>query len=230
MDDRWAWAEEIWWRHFAPLEAAGCTLQRMGKDAFWERHARDVLPHFPPEAEINLRGLQTPETRARQARIASSRCDAPLQDYCIFEMDGQAAGAFCGYQKTASDYYMLHTTICTDFRRRGLYRRVVDGSIAYTRELGFDTITSDHAPGNNPIIIAKLGAGFRITGLEIMAEVGTTLRLTYYHNPDHLAAYEFRCGLATINERLLQQGEGAMDLLIEQFRTCAPGTAEEGSP
>lgn len=227
MDDRWAWAEDIWRHHFAALEAAGCTLRRMDKDAFWERHTREVLAHFPPEAEFNLRALRTPETQARQARLASARCDAPLQDYCIFELEGKTAGAFAGYQKTGSDYYMLHTTVCTEFRRRGFYRRIVEGSIAYTRELGFDTITSDHAPGNNPIIIAKLSAGFRITKLDIMPEVGATLGLTYFHNPDHLAAYEFRCGLATINERLLQSGEGAMGLLTEQFRTSASTNEQE---
>jgi len=104
-----------------------------------------------------------------------------------------------------------------DFRRRGIYRHILRGTISYSAALGFDRVVSDHAPGNNAILIAKLSVGFRITGMEVDPGVGTSIVVSYFHNADHLAAYEYRCGLATMNPRLLKESYGAMHQLSEQF-------------
>jgi GNAT superfamily N-acetyltransferase len=129
------------------------------------------------------------------------------------------AAMFMGEQYSNDTYRMGHTNVHPDYRRRGIYRRILTGVIGYTAALGFDRIKSEHALCNNPVLIAKLTAGFRIVGMDIEPRVGPSILLAYFHNADHLAAYEFRCGLATMNQRILAHGSGAMDQLAEQFRS-----------
>jgi hypothetical protein len=105
----------------------------------------------------------------------------------------------------------------TTDRRRGIYGHILRGTIGYTRALGFDAITSEHAPSNNPILIAKLRAGFRVYGHEIDPMAGPSLILRYFHNPEHLAAYELRCGLATLTPALREKGFGAFATLRQQL-------------
>ncbi|HUH05429.1 MAG TPA: hypothetical protein VML75_25715 [Kofleriaceae bacterium] len=215
--DQWAWTRPVWARSFAPIEAAGFRLRLVESAEYWAVHEAELRAHFPPEAFINTWELRTEAAVAGQARMAAARVDQPLRTFCIIHDGDAVAGAFCGERKSDSVYRMWHTNIHSDYRRRGLYRMILAGTIAYTAELGFDEIVSEHAPGNNPVLIAKLGAGFRITGLDVQPMVGLSVNLTYFHNADHLAAYEFRCGLATLTPRILANGSGAMDQLIAQM-------------
>ena len=97
-----------------------------------------------------------------------------------------------------------HAAVHPGYRRRGIYRAVIERVLETTRELGFTSVVSSHAPGNNPAIIAKLSLGFRIDRLDLDALHGPSLWLRYFHDPDELAAYEFRCGLATLTPELLR--------------------------
>ena len=45
---------------------------------------------------------------------------------------------------------------------------------------------------------------------------GPSIHLAYFHNPEHLAAYEYRCGMATLTDGLVASGVGAMNKLVEQ--------------
>ena len=91
----------------------------------------------------------------------------------------------------------------------------------YTAALGFDTISSEHAPCNNPILIAKLRAGFRLYALDMDPMAGPSVVLRYFHNPEHLAAYELRCGQASLTPRLAESGIGAWSLLRDQMLKSA---------
>lgn len=217
MDERWKWAEEIWWRSFEPLEGLGLSLERVDHDAYWRINDEELARHFPPEVFIRTSGLRSDAEVAGQARLEESREAHPLADFCVAREGERIAATFCGQQHVRGSYRMWHSHVHPDFRRRGIYRAVLAATIAYTRELGFDTIVSDHAPSNNPILLAKLGAGFRITGLEVEPRVGLSINLTYFHNQDQLAVYEFRCGLATLNERIVSRGFGGMPLLRRQL-------------
>lgn len=217
MDNRWAWTKQPWQRAFAPVAEDGLSLERVDVDTYWKIHEEHLGDQFPPEVFINVAGLRPDRVREAQERITDTRGDAPLIDPCIIRDGDRVAGSFMGEQKTSASYRMWHTNIHSDYRRRGLYRNILRGYIEYTNEIGFDRITSEHAPGNNPVLIAKLSAGFRIVGFDVHPLVGLSVHLCYFHNPDHLAAYEFRCGLATMSSRILEHGAGAMDQLAEQF-------------
>ena len=227
--DRWDFARAAWDEHFQPLRDAGLVLERVDQPTYWDTHERALRAHFPPEVFFNLRALRPADVAAAQARIAETRGDAPLYDFVVARAGGEVAAMFSGHDKGDGVYRMWHTNIHPAHRRRGVYRRILDGTIGYTRALGFDTIASEHAPGNNPVLIAKLRAGFRITSLEVDPMVGLSIQLRYYHDPEHLAAYELRCGLARLTPGLRAHGFGAFATLAAQFAAEPPGTGGDQS-
>lgn len=216
-DNRWSWAENIWRQAFARLEEAGYNLERVDRPDYWTLHEAELRRHFPPEVFFDIPGLRSPAEHAGQKRLDEVRGARPLEDYCIIRQGDALVGVFSGHQYERGAYRMYHSNIHPDFRGRGVYREILRGTIEYTQALGFDTIVSEHAPSNNPILIAKLKAGFRIVTMDIDPMAGVSIRLCYFHNPDHMAAYDYRCGRATITPRLLARGSGAMPLLVEQF-------------
>lgn len=217
--DRWRHARAAFDEHFQPLRDLGYTLEPLADaPSYWKLQEATLKDDFPDEVFFDLRAVRTAAERDGQARLAELRGDAPLRDFtAVRDAGGAVVAMFSGEQKTEGLYRMWHSTVRTDVRRRGIYRRIVDGTVAYTRALGFDGITSEHAPCNNPILIAKLRAGFRLYGLELDPMAGPSVILRYFHNPDHLAAYELRCGLATLTPALRERAFGAFGKLRDQM-------------
>lgn len=213
----WQFARDEFEKAFQPLRSAGFELERLpGRDAYWALHDAELVAHFPQEVFFALSRLRSEHEKAGQARLGEARGGDALFDFSVVRQAGRVTAMFCGEQRSESVYRMWHTHVHPDYRRLGLYRLIVGSTIAYTAGLGFDAITSEHAPCNNPIIIAKLRAGFRVYGLELDPVVGPALILRYFHNPEHLAAYELRCGMATLTPGLAENGIGAWPLFREQ--------------
>ena len=220
--DHWQFARDRFDENFQPLIDAGFELERLeAREAYSTLHAAELSQYFQPEVFFDLPALRSEREREAQARLAAARDDKPLRDFTVVRKGGAIAGMFSGEQKTDSMYRMWHTNIHPDFRRQGLYRMIVQGTIRYTAALGFDTITSEHAPCNNPILIAKLSAGFRVYAFDMDPLAGPSLTLRYFHNPEHLAAYELRCGHAALTPGLAANGMGAWPLLREQLLKTA---------
>lgn len=223
----WQFAREEFEKCFQPLRSAGFEIERVpGRDAYWALHEAELAAFFPKEVFFALSRLRTEHERSGQERLGQASAGDPLVDFSVVRQGGRVAAMFCGEQRSESVYRMWHTHVHPDYRRRGLYQSIVAGTIAYTAALGFDTLTSEHAPCNNAIIIAKLRAGFRIYGLELDPVVGPALILRYFHNPEHLAAYELRCGMATLTPGLAANGTGAWPVFREQV-LAAPSPARK---
>ncbi|HTV17851.1 MAG TPA: hypothetical protein VMG12_04250 [Polyangiaceae bacterium] len=216
--DPWQFARERFDENFQPLRDAGFEIERLAsRDVYFALHKAELGRYFGPEVFFDLPGLRSEHEREGQARLGAARNDVALKDFHVVRKGGALAGMFSGEQKTDAMYRMWHTNIHPDFRRQGLYRMIVQGSIRYTAALGFDTITSEHAPCNNAILIAKLSAGFRIYSYDMDPMAGPSIVLRYFHNPEHLAAYEYRCGHASLSPRLCEHGIGAWELLRSQM-------------
>lgn len=217
--DRWSHARALFDEHFQPLRDAGYALERLpDAPTYWKLRDAELRGHSAPEVFFELYALRTAEEKDKQAQMAAIRGGDPLRDFtAVRTPGGQLVAMFSGEQKTDGMYRMWHTNVHNDFRRRGIYGHILHGTIAYTHALGFDTITSEHAPGNNAILIAKLNAGFRLYAMEIDPMAGPSVILRYFHNPEHLAAYELRCGLATLTPRLRAHAFGGFATLKDQI-------------
>jgi hypothetical protein len=215
--ERWSYARDLFDEHFEPMRAAGYELERLpDAPTYWKKHEAEMRAHFPPEVFFELYALRTAHEQEGQARLAATRAGEPLRDFTVVRRGGELVAMFSGEQKTDGMYRMWHTNVHSEHRRRGVYGLILRGTIAYTRALGFDSITSEHAPGNNNVLIAKMRAGFRIYAMEIDPMAGLSIILRYFHNPEHLAAYELRCGLATLTPRLRAHGFGAFSTFKDQ--------------
>jgi ribosomal protein S18 acetylase RimI-like enzyme len=229
MSAAWDWADPIRQKHFGEPLAGRYPLERLeGDEAYWALYDAELRRHFPPEFFFNLRALSGEEGKRARARLSASEGGRRLADFWVARDGERIAAMFAGHQKDAETYRMWHAIVHPDCRRRGLYGEIVRRVLAYTRELGFDYVVSEHAPSNNAVLIAKLKAGFRIVAMDIDAAVGPSLNLRYFHDEAHLRAYEFRCGLARLDERLVGVGTGAMPLLLEQLQRGP--AAEEQAP
>jgi RimJ/RimL family protein N-acetyltransferase len=217
MSERWAAERQVFARCFAGLEEAGYQLERTELESYWELHENVMREHFPAEVFVDTSQLRSPQAKRKQAERVARRADDPLCDFTIVRKGGEVVAQFCGEQRGPETYRMWHSNVHSGHRRQGLYGMIVGSTLEYTRQLGFDRVVSEHAPGNNPVLIAKLKAGFRITGLDVEPSVGVSVHLTYFHDPDQLAAYQWRCGLATVTPKLVASGRGAMPLLREQL-------------
>lgn len=218
MSTGWDWVVPIRERHFGAPLAGRYPLERLERAAYWELHERVMRPHFPAEVFFDFWTPRAEDESADKARLAASMGGQRLEDFWVARDGDQVVMMFCGHQVDDRVYRMWHTNVHAEYRKKGLYREYLGRTLAYTRDAGFRAVTSEHAPSNNPILIAKLSAGFRIVGLEVNASVGASICLRYFHDPDELAAYEYRCGIASMNESLLRRGAGGAGKLIEQFR------------
>lgn len=218
MSTHWDWVAPIRQTYFGHPLVGSYPIEALDQKAYWDLHEAELRRHFPPEYYFNPVGLLDEAERRGRERLRACQGADPLYDFWVAR-DGQAVVAmFCGHQVDADTYRMWHSHVHPDYRRRGAYGDIVQRMLGYTREIGFSAVVSDHAPSNNAILIAKLKAGFRIIGMDINGMIGPSVLLKYFHNQAHLRAYEFRCGLATLDRHLLDNAGGGMSLLIEQIR------------
>lgn len=75
--------------------------------------------------------------------------------------------------------HMVNSGVFPGLRRRGIYSRLVEATIAYADSHGFLRIISRHVPSNNAVIIPKLRLGFMVSGFEYSEIYGPLVRLTY---------------------------------------------------
>jgi GNAT superfamily N-acetyltransferase len=215
MSGRWAWARAARKRAVAPLPGGLCIETLAADAAYWAAWEGSFgREGFPPELYF-ARGA---DGEQRTARLAESCGGDPLVDRWLVRDGGEIVAVYRGEQLDGHIYATSHASVRLDHRRRGIYRALIERVLAMTHELGFSSVVSKHAPGNSPAIIAKLALGFRIDRLELDALHGPCLWLRYYHDPDELAAYEFRNGLATLTPELLTRRYGAWDQLERQLR------------
>jgi hypothetical protein len=217
--DRWHDARQTFDEHFRPLREAGYRLTRVSsREEYFAVQEPTLSSHFPDEFFFDLASLRSEPERSGQARLAAMQGGEALSDFTLVYSGDSLVAAFAGEQKDTNVYRMGHSNVHRDFRRRGIYRMVLSGTLGYTAALGFDTVTSEHSPCNNPILIAKLRAGFYVYALELDPRVGPSVVLRYYHNPEHRAAFELRCGAATLTSGLRGSAFGAWPLFERQVR------------
>jgi ribosomal protein S18 acetylase RimI-like enzyme len=91
-----------------------------------------------------------------------------------------------------SQLHMVNSGVIPDLRRRGIYSRLVEGTITYAETRGFSKIFSRHVPSNNAVIIPKLRLGFILSGFEYSEVYGPLVHLTYLIGDKRRELYRLR--------------------------------------
>jgi GNAT superfamily N-acetyltransferase len=218
VSDPWAWADPIRDRHFGAGLAGSYRLEQVTGERYWDELVPAWRDSWPPEVYFDFDRLRDDAQRTAAARLQESRGTRPLRElWRVLGGDRQVA-LFSGGQRDDTTWMMTHAQVHPDERGKGIYSAIVRLIIAYTGELGFEQIVSQHSPSNNGVIIPKLRAGFMITALEVDPAHGTSVVLSYFHDPAQRAAFGFRAGDASLTPELIDAGVVGMDRLREQFR------------
>jgi ribosomal protein S18 acetylase RimI-like enzyme len=115
---------------------------------------------------------------------------------------GKFVGWSWGYQETATVYYMCNSAILNSHRNKGLYTCLMKEMILRAQKQGYTQIYSRHILTNNAIIIAKLKAGFKMTGFELNVRFGTMVVLSYFKNKTQNDILDFRSALKRPDKKM----------------------------
>lgn len=118
----------------------------------------------------------------------------PINIYFAVLLEGKCIGWSWGFQKSGIEFYMCNSAILPEYRRSGLYTRLLNAMLEKVQEFGFQEISSRHLTTNNAVIIPKLKVGFVITQLEVSDLFGAVVHLTYHFNKTRKKVLDYRVG------------------------------------
>lgn len=120
----------------------------------------------------------------------------------LIKKEKETIGAFVCKGINSEEFDMWITAILPEHRRKGIYKQILKFAIEKAKELGFQKIVSQHAATNNPVIIAKLKAGFVIDGFLLNDKCGIQVTLIYYINELRNKMYRFRAGTQSVDDEI----------------------------
>jgi GNAT superfamily N-acetyltransferase len=143
-----------------------------------------TVDSFPEPAFSRLQRSVFAEVEQYSAELASvlqaeeGAAGAPIRTHCaVFRLgayDGdELVGWSYGWMERSNVLYMANSGVLASHRGRGIYMALLDAMREYASTEGAWAIRSQHSVLNNPVIIAKLRAGFHVSGLMQSAHMGS---------------------------------------------------------
>ena len=120
-------------------------------------------------------------------------------------VNGRLAGWSYSQQSGPDTVHMMISAVLPEFRRQGIYSRLLDSVVERVQQEGYEILTSNHDPANSAVLIAKLKAGFVITGYSVIDIVGPQVTLSRYLHANRNRALKFRLGHAFADEDILKR-------------------------
>lgn len=118
-----------------------------------------------------------------------------VQYYKLLVWDGDTlVGWSIGNQASDDTYYMRNSGVIPAYRNRGIYSEILRLVLEFIAKTGAQIVSSRHRIDNNAILIAKLKAGFFVTGMEVSDKFGTMLNLSFYFSPKREKLLAMRAG------------------------------------
>lgn len=163
----------------------GYTVRECPKEEFSEIFGAHRAAIFHADAPVfRHRDTLSPEAQETADALASRLSDAwALRLVVERESDGALAGWHTGLQQTWDSFYMMNSAVLPEHRRKGIYAALLDRVVERVRAEGFQAIRSNHRATNNPVLIAKLKAGFHISGMKTTDIFGLLVELTRFLHP-----------------------------------------------
>ena len=106
----------------------------------------------------------------------------------------EVIGVHTGTQVRADLYNMGATGFLKEYQGKGIYSALLPKLLEIYHDKGFQKISSRHHASNNRVLVAKLKAGFVVTGFELDERYGLFVVLSYIYNDKRMKAYKFFTG------------------------------------
>ena len=157
----------------------GYTLYPATEDEFMSLYNERETLYFTGFEHTNFNAGLTEDDCARIAERERSFAGGERSRWFVIYND-VVVGWTLAQQVDQITLLMRNTAIDPEHRRRGVYSALLAFMLHYAREHGYQRVTSTHSATNNAIIIAKLKAGFIITGIHVDERYGVMVHLTHY--------------------------------------------------
>jgi GNAT superfamily N-acetyltransferase len=155
-------------------------------------------PGFSRLQRIVFEDLQRPSSdwttvlrEEAEAMAPSQQTHSPIFRVGAYERD-ELVGWSCGWMERGGMFYMANSGVVASHRRRGIYGSLLAAVREHATSEGAAVLRSQHSVLNNPVIIAKLRAGFNVSGLSQSAQMGTLVELTLHLFQGRQDAYRDR--------------------------------------
>ncbi|MEK8034555.1 GNAT family N-acetyltransferase [Ideonella sp. DXS29W] len=169
-----------------------------------QHHEKFPEPEFSQLSRRVFAQIQQPSTewaqvmQAEAAALASvSRDEAapvppsPMRRWVAYWGD-EWVGWSTGWMDRGQVFYMAHSGVLPEHRRRGIYSALLTAVCQYAQDQAAVAVRSQHSVLNNPVLVAKLRAGFHVTGLSHAAHMGTLVELTRHLSEGRQALFRTR--------------------------------------
>lgn len=127
---------------------------------------------------------------------AAIKPESPQQHAPLFRLgayDGEElVGWSIGHMERGDIFYVAHSGVVAAYRRRGIYAALMNAMHEHALSQGAIAMRSQHSVVNNAVIIAKLRAGYHVSGLSQSARMGALLELTLNFSAERQAMYRQR--------------------------------------
>lgn len=178
--------EQIRSIHFPAKLDEEVTVTAVSRQTFYEVTGQLYTQIFTPLTQLGL--YQEPKPQNDLARKLAQQIH---YEYFVFNNEaGEPVGFSSGKLTDGQTFFMEWSGILPAYQRRGLYSRFLDRLIPYLEEMGVERVTSNHMGTNRPVLIAKLKAGFVITGVTLDERHGMLVWLVRFLAPERQQGFE----------------------------------------
>lgn len=179
--------------HFPAELVPGVTAHSVGEETI-----RDVLERisdrvFSPLASLG--NYEMPDERRGRSAYLREVHEATHRENVVFYVGEEPVGWSIGSMLDPGTFFMAYSGVLPGYRRRGIYLAFLGVFLAYLRELGYERVTSNHAANNRAILIAKLKAGFYVSGAILDERFGAQVGLVYLFHEDRRRGFARAFGL-----------------------------------
>ena len=166
----------------------------------WTRLDRhDFQVHFQPLYRLALAGTGAfvlPQHRWRNKALAAGEW------YFGVFLEQEPVAFHYGTPVEPRVFRMRNSAVAAAHQGKGVYSALLRVVMDQAMAAGFRTLESQHRADHNGILIPKLKAGFKISGMEINPRLGTLVKLVYFADPLPREMLAFRTGSRPLNPRL----------------------------
>lgn len=161
------------------------TVDRFAEPAFTELVNR--LLHDPDRRAVGERmfgpaGVPAPPSQAHQVRIGAYQGD-------------RLVGWSHAFLAPGGVLYVSNSAVENEYRRQGLYTRLIAAVETEAAALHCLRIESHHRAANSAVLIAKLKAGYTIVGTEFTCEMGLLVKMAKQLDARRDAVFHARAGV-----------------------------------
>lgn len=172
--------------HFPAKLAEDVAVTAVSRHTFYEVTTQLYAHIFTPLGELGLYPEPVPKNT-----LAKGLAEQIHAEYFVFYTTAnEPVGFSMGKVVSGQTFFMEWSGLLPAYQRRGLYSRFLEVLIPFLQDLGIDRVTSNHMGNNRPVLIAKLKAGFIITGMTLDERHGMLVWLVRFLSPERQQGFE----------------------------------------